>query len=255
MNTCNEEPVTVLCEVHDATGTTTRILRDAEGTWLESRFDELIAPLALDATSAALLSAGLAEVARELGTRETGNGGRENGKSREWQIARLTGIGVELTDAALLSLVTLAERLRAEPDAARDLTSATLAAEQIAREEGAERVQTVGVSASRFGVLAEVAAERNRQISKWGDGMPRGGFGRPVSAWDRVTVEGAKRRHDDAAERGSCTMRLVLEEEVAEVFAEEPGSRAQRVELVQVAAVCVKWIEAIDAQPAEVRHG
>ena len=175
--------------------------------------------------------------------------------TRERNIARLTGIGVELTDAALSSLVALAEQLRTEPDAARDLTSATLAAEQIDREAGVKRSQSVGVTASRFGVLAEVAAERNRQIAKWGDGMPRGGFGRPVSAWDRVTVEGAKRRHDAAAERGSCSMRLVLEEEIAEVFAEEPGSLSQRAELVQVAAVCVKWIEAIDAQSVEVRHG
>jgi hypothetical protein len=112
-------------------------------------------------------------------------------------------------------------------------------------------VEVLPAFPSRGGVLAEVSEERDRQIAKWGDGVPSGGLS-PAPGLDELFArDRAQRSCMTLASRGLCTMRLVLEEEVAEVFAEEPGSRAQRVELVQVAAVCVKWIEAIDAQPAD----
>ena len=55
-------------------------------------------------------------------------------RSRERQIARLTGIAVELDDAALGLLSTFAESLHATPGATRDLTSKALAAAQHARD-------------------------------------------------------------------------------------------------------------------------
>lgn len=51
---------------------------------------------------------------------------------------------------------------------------------------------------------------------------------------------------DTAQEVGLETFRDILTEEFLEVLAEEPGSAAQRVELVQLAAVTVKWIAALD---------
>lgn len=99
--------------------------------------------------------------------------------------------------------------------------------------------------------LREIGAERDRQIVKWGDGAPSGGFGGPVLMADLVEVEAAKRRCELAMKAGNCTMRDVLEEEVAEALAEQPGSARQRAELVQVAAVCVKWIELIDRDGAK----
>ena len=41
----------------------------------------------------------------------------------------------------------------------------------------------------------------------------------------------------------------ILAEEVAEVYAESDPDRL-RAELIQVAAVCVQWIEAIDGRSA-----
>lgn len=99
--------------------------------------------------------------------------------------------------------------------------------------------------------LLEIGAERDRQIARWGSAAPSGGFGGPVLMADLVEVEAAKRRCELAAKEHRCTMRHVLEEEVAEVFAENPGSAKQRAELVQVAAVCVKWIELIDRDGAK----
>lgn len=108
-----------------------------------------------------------------------------------------------------------------------------------------------GAAIDAHSSLREIGAERDRQIEKWGDGAPSGGFGGPVLMADLVQVEAAKRRCEAAMKAGTCTMRDVLEEEVAEVFAENPGSARQRAELVQVAAVCVKWIELIDRDGAK----
>lgn len=168
---------------------------------------------------------------------------------RERQIARLTGIAVELDDAALGLLSTFAESLHASPGTTRDLTSKGLAAAQHDRDRGVVRepVPRDHASEMRGAIMAEIAAERDRQIAKWGDGMPRGGFGW-TSLTDRNRMLEAKRACEDRSKRGCCTLRDVLEEEVAEVFAEQPGSQLQRAELLQVAAVCVKWVEAIDAR-------
>jgi NTP pyrophosphatase (non-canonical NTP hydrolase) len=70
-------------------------------------------------------------------------------------------------------------------------------------------------------VLWEVAAERERQDQKWGPGRIR-----PIETWN-----------------------LVLGEEVGEVakaLLENEGPAAVRKELIQVAAVAVEIVEAID---------
>lgn len=170
-------------------------------------------------------------------------------RSRERQIARLTGIAVELDDAALGLLSTFAESLHASPGTTRDLTSKGLAAAQHDLDRGVVRepVSRDHASEMRGAIMAEIAAELDRQIAKWGDGVPSGGFGW-TSLTDRNRMLEAKRACEDRSKRGCCTLRDVLEEEVCEVFAERPGSQLQRAELLQVAAVCVKWVEAIDAR-------
>lgn len=95
-------------------------------------------------------------------------------------------------------------------------------------------------------VLGEVAAERKRQNEKWGeqnhlDGTGQDGFKyEAVAAIDRC--EGAFR---DA--RG--TWRHILEEEFFEARAAE-NAETLRQELIQVAAVAVSWVEAIDRRSA-----
>jgi hypothetical protein len=96
-------------------------------------------------------------------------------------------------------------------------------------------------------VLKDVAIERTRQDEKWGlqnhpDGT--GGFGRSLDATD------AKRECQEAFATGEGTWALVLQEEVAEALAES-DREALRMELVQVAAVAVAWIEALDRRDAK----
>ena len=166
--------------------------------------------------------------------------------TREKHTAAVTFAMPALTDEALSMLAAFVAKLPR-----RALDGDTLNAMQRAREAGLMPVEVLPAFPSRGGVLAEVSEERDRQIAKWGDGVPSGGFGWPVGLDDLGKREIAKERCERAAQQGRCTMRDVLEEEVAEALAERPGSARQRAELVQVAAVAVKWIEAIDARTAD----
>jgi hypothetical protein len=93
-------------------------------------------------------------------------------------------------------------------------------------------------------ILTEIMHERVRQEAKWGEqdhefapeyvtfyGVPRAAAARKVC--------------DDAAERGDITFGDILIEEVAEAF-EADKEEDQRHELIQVAAVAVAAIEAMD---------
>jgi hypothetical protein len=91
-------------------------------------------------------------------------------------------------------------------------------------------------------VFDEVTAERRRQDDKWGEqNHPDGTGGRGR----RSSASLAKLACEAAVEAKRLTWRHVLVEEVAEVFAENDQAKL-RAELVQVAAVAVAWIEAID---------
>lgn len=106
-------------------------------------------------------------------------------------------------------------------------------------------------------LLSEVAEERARQDAKWG----------PVSNADQLAIAdgtGLDPAGDAdilAVAREACeknpTWRAILEEEVLEAFAEKDTLRLEE-ELFQVAAVAVKWIEALRlrraAAPAELRQ-
>lgn len=101
-------------------------------------------------------------------------------------------------------------------------------------------------------VLEEVSRERGSQESKWGqqdhpDGthhflpfpdLPDEPLAREVEHW-------AKSRTNAAANRGDLTFEMILTEEWAEAVASARPSDL-RAELIQVAAVAVAWVEAID---------
>ena len=92
-------------------------------------------------------------------------------------------------------------------------------------------------------VLDDVHDERRRQDRKWGEqNHPDGTKSDPVS---EAHADCIRHRADEAARAGTLTWRHILDEEVAEAFAEDDPARL-REELVQVAAVAVGWIEAID---------
>ncbi len=116
---------------------------------------------------------------------------------------------------------------------------------------------------TRTQILAEVARERVRQTEKHGDQshLPdgTGPYEQPLigngasplqpdgTAVARWLAWWAKRETDRAARHGAVTFRDILLEEVFEALAESDPA-ALRTELVQVAAVAVQWVEAIDAR-------
>lgn len=108
-------------------------------------------------------------------------------------------------------------------------------------------------------VLTEVANERVRQLRKWGrqDHLPSLDtvlLNRPGSCtaqrmaeeYEVPTAVRAKFTTGIKAKRGDLTYADVLVEEVCEAIAELGDERSMRNELIQVAAVAVAWVEAID---------
>jgi hypothetical protein len=96
-------------------------------------------------------------------------------------------------------------------------------------------------------VLADVAAERQAQDDKWGSNRDfPDGTGGSFAASLRDT---AQRLTDRMAQEGTTTWKHILREEFLEAMAEEDPEQL-REELVQVAAVAVAWIEAIDRRAA-----
>lgn len=91
--------------------------------------------------------------------------------------------------------------------------------------------------------LDEVAAERVRQDAKWGEQNHPDGTRPTIPTLN--AREQAIHECDYAHRNGTGTWRHILEEEVAEAFAESDPVKL-RAELVQVAAVAVAWVEAID---------
>ncbi|SEG97088.1 hypothetical protein SAMN05444920_110209 [Nonomuraea solani] len=99
-----------------------------------------------------------------------------------------------------------------------------------------------GVPGSLARVLADVTAERAAQDAMWGmQVLPDGtGSAGTVTESDRARLE-----TETAARDGALTWRHILAEEVMEAFAESDPDRL-RAELIQVAAVAVKWTQSLD---------
>ena len=104
-------------------------------------------------------------------------------------------------------------------------------------------------------VLAEVFEERLRQDDKWGE-QNHPDFDRQVLDWSKPMIHDhygilqaqyAKFNCDNAFRSGRPDWISVLIEEVSEVLdcVDRPVSEL-RDELIQVAAVAVSWVEAID---------
>ena len=88
-------------------------------------------------------------------------------------------------------------------------------------------------------VLADVYDEIQRQDAKWGDQSqhPDGTADEP--AFDTMCADNARRVCQQAFAEGRGTWRHILQEEVAEAYAETGAELS--IELVQVAAVAVQW--------------
>lgn len=88
-----------------------------------------------------------------------------------------------------------------------------------------------------------VIAERWAQLKQWGEQRHPDGTG----AWNRPKADKYREYCELAFDRGQGTWAHILLEEVYEALAES-DEVLLRAELVQVAAVCLSWIEDIDSR-------
>ena len=95
-------------------------------------------------------------------------------------------------------------------------------------------------------VISEVTRERARQDLIWGQQNHPDGTARYL---DDDIADLARRACELRAGDGTVTWRHILDEEVAEAFAER-NPVLLRAELIQVAAVAVAWVEALDRRAA-----
>lgn len=91
-------------------------------------------------------------------------------------------------------------------------------------------------------VLIAVETERKAQDAKWGEQNHPDG---DVAPWAQRLAQQKKDACGRAAKAGTLTWKNILDEEVAEAYAATRPSEL-RAELIQVAAVAVAWVEAID---------
>lgn len=90
-------------------------------------------------------------------------------------------------------------------------------------------------------VLNDVEDERDRQVARFGEQSHPDGTDECFSVMADIARQAA-----DSADRAGCLTWLdILREETEEAAAETDPDKL-RAELVQVAAVCVAWIEDLD---------
>lgn len=160
-------------------------------------------------------------------------------------LARLAFLGPALTDAALVTLVELANRLPR-----RALDGLALARYQAEREAGIVPPPVDPEARSLGAVLAAVAAEVERATLKHGRTFP-GGWGPAGRLVDREAMLRAQDACEAPPGDGGGSFRRVLEEELAEVWAESAASADAARELVQVAAVAVRGVLVVAANGGE----
>lgn len=112
-------------------------------------------------------------------------------------------------------------------------------------------------------VLEEVFVECKGQLDKWGLQSHKDGTGplrpSPMIWGDLDSVNysefanSTRKRTEEDFERGQGSWEHILTEEVFEAYAEEDED-ALRAELVQVAAVAVSWINAIDRRKNDLQQ-
>lgn len=99
-------------------------------------------------------------------------------------------------------------------------------------------------------VCGEIIAERCRQDERFGEQNHPDGTGLD---FDDIRAEEARFGCELLAKSGALTWRAILREEVAEAFAESDPPKL-REELLQVAAVAVAWVQAIDRHSIPWRY-
>lgn len=87
--------------------------------------------------------------------------------------------------------------------------------------------------------------ERQRQLSLWGPQPLPDGTGMPEQI---EAADVARQNCQDAFADGEGTHAYVMIEEAREVLAETDPDKL-KAELIQLAAVCAKWIADIDSRP------
>lgn len=98
-------------------------------------------------------------------------------------------------------------------------------------------------------IFTEISAERERQDAKYPDciSLPDGTGGGGRKTWESIARHACDRAHRE----GRLTHAHIFDEEASEVLAETDPAKL-RAELVQVAAVAVKWLEDIDRRAARL---
>lgn len=96
-------------------------------------------------------------------------------------------------------------------------------------------------------IEVSIRDERARQTARWGEQNHPDGTGEGYGEGPPWNVLAAKAKFikNESFRLGQGTWRHILQEEIAEVFAETDPVRL-KAELVQVAAVCKQWVECID---------
>ncbi len=128
---------------------------------------------------------------------------------------------------------------------------------EIDMQQDADRVPIKPVLEKLAGIMLEVADERKRQDLKWGEqNHPsvdqvltdrKGGCTpeRMAEEYELPSENRAKQMTDNAMEKGTITFAHIAVEELVEAVCSENDTK-RRVELVQLGAVILQWIEAID---------
>ena len=101
---------------------------------------------------------------------------------------------------------------------------------------------TPGWSGPALDIFGDVLSERFRQLQKWGPQAHPDGTGGMLSD---VTADAYRAECDANFTAGQGTWRHILLEEVYEALAESERDPLRK-ELVQVATVCIAWIEDLD---------
>lgn len=112
----------------------------------------------------------------------------------------------------------------------------------------------VAVLAGLIGdIMTEIVAEADRAVDKHGPQLMLPDFS--VNGHQIISADRARTTTDVAHERDTLSWGDVLLEEVAEAFEETSDVDALRTELVQCAAVVLRWIISIDVRNSLEKTG